>query len=52
MYGTIALAPLGVGLGLWMQKRVSDRAFYGVCYVLLFVTGCKLAWDGVVGVFL
>ena len=47
----LPLAPLGVWLGLWMQKRVSDRAFYGVCYALLFVTGCKLAYDGVVGVF-
>ena len=45
----LPLAPFGVWLGLWMQRRVSDRAFYGVCYGLLFITGLKLAWDGVTG---
>jgi hypothetical protein len=34
-----------------MQRRVPDRAFYGVCYALLFVTGVKLRWDGVAEVF-
>jgi len=48
----LPLAPLGIWLGLWMQKRVPDRAFYKICYALLFATGCKLGWDGVVGVFL
>jgi len=43
----LPLAPVGVWLGLWLQKRVSDKAFYGVCYGLLFVTGIKLAYDGV-----
>jgi len=46
----LPLAPVGVWLGLWLQKRVSDKAFYGVCYGLLFVTGVKLAWDGVMEV--
>lgn len=45
------LAPAGVWLGLWMQSRVSDRAFYKVCYTLLFLTGLKLGYDGAVGVF-
>jgi len=43
------LAPAGIWLGLWMQKRVPDHAFYNVCYTLLFVTGCKLGYDGVTG---
>ena len=46
----LPLAPLGIWLGLWLQKRVSDRDFYRVCYGLLFVTGLKLAYDGVFGV--
>ena len=33
------------------ETRFRPR-FYGVCYALLFVTGVKLAWDGVTGVFL
>jgi len=45
----LPLAPLGIWLGLWMQNRIPDRAFYGVCYVLLFSTGVKLCWDGVAG---
>ncbi len=45
----LPLAPLGIWLGLWMQSRIPDRAFYGVCYAFLFLTGFKLAWDGVTG---
>lgn len=43
----LPLAPVGVWIGLWLQKRVSDKAFYGVCYGLLLITGIKLAYDGV-----
>lgn len=43
------LAPVGIWLGLWCQNRLSDRLFYGVCYVFLFITGLKLTWDGVTG---
>ncbi|HJP20825.1 MAG: sulfite exporter TauE/SafE family protein [Alphaproteobacteria bacterium] len=41
------LAPLGMGLGIWLHNRVSPRFFYQACYVLIFVVGAKLAWDGV-----
>ena len=44
-------APAGIWPGVWLQSRVSDRIFYGVCYGLLLVTGLKLGYDGVVGVF-
>ena len=43
----LPLAPVGVYLGIWMQKHVSDAAFYRVLYVLLAVTGAKLTWDGI-----
>jgi hypothetical protein len=43
------LAPLGMGLGIWLHNRVSPRFFYQACYVLIFVVGAKLVWDGVVG---
>ena len=39
------LAPLGIGLGVWLHRRVSERAFYRVSYALLFATGAKLVWD-------
>ena len=45
----LPLAPVGVYLGIWMQKHVSDAQFYRVLYVLLAVTGVKLTWDGVIG---
>jgi hypothetical protein len=40
------LAPLGIRLGVWLHRRVSERAFYRVNYALLFATGAKLVWDG------
>ncbi|WP_241665565.1 sulfite exporter TauE/SafE family protein [Teichococcus oryzae] len=42
----LPLAPVGVRLGVWMQRRISDRLFYRVIYVLLGATGLKLVADG------
>jgi uncharacterized membrane protein YfcA len=39
------LAPLGIWAGVWMHRRVSERAFYNVSYALLLLTGLKLVWD-------
>jgi uncharacterized membrane protein YfcA len=39
------LAPLGMGLGLWLHSRVSEVWFYRVCYTLLFGAGIKLLLD-------
>jgi len=44
------LAPIGVGIGVWLHKRVSDRLFFGVVYVLLFFVGLKLIADGLGGI--
>ncbi len=44
----LPLVPVGMGLGIWLHKRVSERLFYRVCYLFLFLTGCKLIYDGVV----
>lgn len=41
------LAPVGVMIGVYLHKRVSDRFFFGVVYVLLFLVGLRLIWDGV-----
>jgi len=43
----VVLAPIGVLIGAWLHKRVSDRFFFGLVYVLLFVVGLKLIFDGV-----
>lgn len=39
------LAPLGVWLGLWLHKRMSEQAFFHISYALLFASGLKLVWD-------
>ena len=36
------LVPLGVWLGVWMNRRISEAAFLKVVYTLLFVTGLEL----------
>ena len=41
------LAPVGVMIGVYLHKRVSDRFFFGVVYVLLFFVGLRLIVDGV-----
>lgn len=41
------LAPIGIWLGFWLIKRVEERMFYAVAYVLLFLSGLKLVHDGV-----
>ncbi len=45
----LPLVPVGIGMGLWLQKRIADRVFYAACYGLLSLTGLKLVWDGVAG---
>ena len=43
------LAPLGVGMGVWMHRRVSDRFFFNLAYALLLLVGIKLIHDAVRG---
>jgi uncharacterized membrane protein YfcA len=42
-------APVGVYLGVWLHRRISDRVFFTVVYALLFALGIKLIADGVWG---
>jgi uncharacterized membrane protein YfcA len=42
----VPVAPIGVYLGIWLQRRITDRTFYNVVHVLLAITGVKLVWDG------
>jgi len=41
------LAPVGVWLGVWLQRRIAPGPFYRICYALLLLSGAKLMWDGV-----
>jgi uncharacterized membrane protein YfcA len=44
-------APIGVYLGVWLHRRVSDRTFFGFVYVFLFLLGLRLIGDGISAVF-
>jgi len=43
------LAPVGIAIGYWLHHRVSDRFFFAVVYLMLFLVGMKLMYDGVTG---
>ncbi len=43
----VILAPIGVLIGAWLHKTISDRFFFALVYVLLFAVGLKLIYDGV-----
>jgi uncharacterized protein len=46
----VILAPvavLGVMAGVWAHRRIPERAFFALTYVLLTATGAKLIWDAV-----
>lgn len=45
----VVLAPLGVLTGAWLHSRVTDRLFFAFVYLLLFVAGLKLIYDGISG---
>ena len=39
------LVPVGVWLGVWLHRRISQRTFLNLSYSLLLATGAKLIWD-------
>jgi uncharacterized membrane protein YfcA len=43
----VPLAPIGIALGIFTMRRLSQDTFYRVCYGLLLVVGAKLIWDGI-----
>ncbi|MEN9432845.1 MAG: hypothetical protein RLZZ422_434 [Pseudomonadota bacterium] len=45
----LPLAFIGMKLGFVLHHKVSEALFYKIAYVLLFLTGAKLMWDGIAG---
>jgi len=45
----VPLAPVGIGLGVWMLRRLPQEGFYRIVYAMLGLVGVKLLWDGVRG---
>ena len=47
---SVFLAPIaliGVGVGVWLLRVMDEKLFYRLSYILTFVAGLKLIWDGV-----
>lgn len=42
---------LGVGVGVYLVRRISAKAFYQIAYLLILLLGIKILYDGIVGVF-
>ncbi len=40
---------MGIWLGVWLMRRLSQEVFYRVAYAMLALVGMKLLWDGVRG---
>ncbi len=47
----LPLAPLGIWLGVRLHKMVPEQIFYSMAYILLLLTGGKLLFDGLNGLF-
>jgi uncharacterized protein len=42
----LPLAPVGVWAGVRIAHRIQPQLFYRLLYLGMFLTGCKLVWDG------
>ena len=40
------VVPVGIVLGIWIQRKLSTLWFFRLAYILLFCTGAKLLYDG------
>jgi uncharacterized membrane protein YfcA len=41
----------GVGIGVFLVRRISAKAFYALAYALILLLGIKILYDGIMGVF-
>jgi uncharacterized membrane protein YfcA len=44
----LPLAFVSVLIGFFLQKKIPERLFFNIVYVLLFLSGCKLIYDGLI----
>ncbi len=42
----LPIAPLGALVGVKIARRIQPTLFYRLVYAGMFLTGCKLVWDG------
>lgn len=49
---SIVLSPIawaGVWAGVRLHRLIDQQRFYTICYLFLFITGCKIFYDGLAG---
>ena len=44
----LPLAFISVLIGYFLQKKIPEKLFFNIVYVLLFLSGCKLIFDGII----
>ena len=44
----LPLAFISVLIGYFIQKKIPEKLFFTIIYILLFLSGCKLIYDGIV----
>lgn len=43
----LPLVPVGVFLGVWLNRRLPEKTFFAIILASIFLVGLKLIWDGV-----
>ncbi len=43
----VPLVPVGVFLGVWINRRLREDLFFTIILTAIFIVGVKLVWDGV-----
>ncbi len=43
----LPLVPVGVFLGVWINRRLPEKTFFAIVLASIFLVGLKLIWDGV-----
>ena len=44
----LPLAFVSVLFGYFLQKKIPEKLFFNIVYILLFLSGCKLIYDGLI----
>ena len=47
----IPLVPIGVFLGVWINRKLREDIFFSIVLTAIFIVGLKLIWDGIFNVF-
>lgn len=47
----LPLVPIGVLIGVWLNRRLREDWFYAIVMTAIFLVGIRLIWDGIANVF-